>query len=161
METNGRASANGDQNKVKKTAKQTVLDTHKGPEKTNTDSRQPANREDGPRQENWPGIPKDLPTTKTEVGEKGGKADAIVKNHQKQGETFPITHHTTKQTTTTMNPDKPEDSPTPDNHTMSPGPEREQENESEDGNKYKTDAKVTHPTSTSCKWKTVKMKTTA
>ena len=67
-ETNGRASANGDQNKVKNTEK-IHLDTHKGREKTNTDSRQPTNGKDGPCQENWPGMPKDLPTTKTEVGE--------------------------------------------------------------------------------------------
>ena len=47
-----------------------------------------------------------------------------------------------------MDPDKPEDNPTPDDHTMSLDPEREQDNESDDGNKYKTDAKVTHPTPT-------------
>ena len=47
-----------------------------------------------------------------------------------------------------MNPDKPEDSPTPDDYTMSPDPEREQDNESDDDSKYKTDAKTTHPTPT-------------
>ena len=37
---------------------------------------------------------------------------------------------------------------TPDDHTMSPDPEREQDNESDDDNKYKTDAKSTHATPT-------------
>ena len=47
-----------------------------------------------------------------------------------------------------MNLDKSEDSPAPDDHTMSPDPEREQDNESDDDNKYKTDAKSTHATPT-------------
>ena len=49
-----------------------------------------------------------------------------------------------------MNPDKPEDSQNPDDHTMSPDPKHEQDNESDDCNKHKTDAKLTHlnPTNT-------------